>query len=207
MIILIKSHHSHNLEAWFAHSPGLKVVFPSTPEDTKGLLLTSIFDPNPVIFIEDTELYNIKSEVPDGDYRIPFGKARIAKTGDSCTIVSYGSAVHTALDAAKILSNDGISAEVVDLRTLVPLDKDTIINSIKKTGRLVVVHDATKFCGFGAEISAIVSEEAFKFLKAPIKRIAAPDIPVPISPLQQNFNKPNAVNIVNIVREIYDIDV
>lgn len=196
------SHHSHNLEAWLAHVPGLKIVIPATPEDAKGLLLTSIFDPNPVIFIEDLELYRLKGEVPEGDFRVPFGKARIARAGSDVTIVSYGSAVETSLRAAEKLVSDNIKAEVIDLRTLVPLDRETIINSVKKTGRLVIVHDATKFCGFGAEISAIAADEAFEFLKAPVKRVAAYDIPVPVSPPQQNFNKPDPSKVISAVKEI-----
>lgn len=194
--------HSHNLEAWLAHSPGLKVVFPSTAQDAKGLLLSAIFDPDPVIVIEELPLYWMKGKVPKGDYRIPLGKARLARPGKDCTIASYGGAVHTALKAAKTLSDEAISLEVVDLRSLVPLDKDCLLDSVKRTGRLVVLHDATKFGGFGAEIAATVAEEAFDALKAPIKRVAAPDIPVPISPLQERFNKPGPETIVRAVRSI-----
>lgn len=194
--------HSHNLEAWLVHCPGLKVVFPSTPADAKGLLLSAIFDPNPVIVIEELPLYWMRSEVPDGDNRIPFGEARVAMPGTDCTVVSYGGAVYAALEAAKTLSNEGISLEVVDLRTLVPLDKTSLLESVKRTGRLVVVHDATRFGGFGAEIAAIVAEEAFDVLKAPIKRVAAPDIPVPLSPPQEQFNKPSAEMVADTVRSI-----
>nr|CBX29636.1 Acetoin:2,6-dichlorophenolindophenol oxidoreductase subunit beta [uncultured Desulfobacterium sp.] len=194
--------HSHNLEAWLAHSPGLKVVFPSTAEDAKGMLLSAIFDPNPVIVIEEMGLYWAKGEVPEGDYRVPLGKARIAMSGDDCTIVSYGGAIFTAIEAASILSKENISAEVIDLRSLVPLDRDCLLNSVKKTGRLVVLHDATKFGGFGAEIAAIVAEDAFEFLKAHIKRVAAPDIPVPFSPPQEKFYKPGAGMVVDAVRSV-----
>lgn len=194
--------HSHNLEAWLAHSPGLKVVFPSTPADAKGLLLSAIFDPNPVVVIEEMGLYWGKGEVPEGDYRVPIGKARIAMSGKHCTLVSYGGATVTALEASKILTKDNISLEIIDLRSLVPLDRDCLLNSVKKTGRLVVLHDATKFGGFGAEIAAIVAEDAFEFLKAPIKRVAAPDIPVPFSPTQENFYKPSARMVADAVKSI-----
>jgi len=194
--------HSHNLEAWLAHSPGLKVVFPSTAKDAKGMLLSAIFDPNPVIVIEEMGLYWAKDEVPEGDYRVPLGKARIAMEGSDCTIVSYGGAIFTALEAAAILVKENISSEVIDLRSLVPLDRDCLLNSVKKTGRLVVLHDATKFGGFGAEIAAIVAEDAFDFLKAPIKRVAAPDIPVPFSPPQEKFYKPSAAMVVDAVKSV-----
>ncbi|NVM21557.1 MAG: alpha-ketoacid dehydrogenase subunit beta [Desulfobacterales bacterium] len=192
--------HSHNLEAWLAHSPGLKVVFPSTPADAKGLLLSATFDPNPVIVIEEMLLYWMKGEVPDGDYRIPIGEARIVIPGNDCTVVSYGGSVYTALEAAKALLDEGISAEVIDLRSLVPLDKVCLLDSVRRTGRLVVLHDAAKFGGFGAEISAIVAEEAFDALKAPIKRVAARDIPVPVSPPQEMFNKPSSEMVIAAVR-------
>jgi len=192
--------HSHNLEAWLAHSPGLKVLFPSTPADAKGLLLSAIFDPNPVILIEEMLLYWMKGEVPDGDQRAPLGKARVVVPGRDCTVVTYGGAVYTALEAAKTLSEEGISTEVIDLRSLVPLDKACVLDSVRRTGRLVVLHDATKFGGFGAEISAIVAEEAFDVLKAPIKRVAAPDIPVPVSPPQEKFSKPSPEAVIAAVR-------
>jgi pyruvate/2-oxoglutarate/acetoin dehydrogenase E1 component len=194
--------HSHNLEAWIAHSPGLKVVFPSTPAEAKGLLLSAIFDPNPVIVIEEMGLYWIKGEVPDGDYRVPLGEARVVKSGTDCTVVSYGGAVYTALKTAKILSKEGISLEVLNLRSLVPLDKRRLLDSVRRTGRLVVLHDATKFGGFGAEIVAIVTEEAFNVLKSPIKRVAAPDIPVPFSPPLEKFYKPSPEMVVEVVRSI-----
>ena len=192
--------HSHNLEAWLAHSPGLKVVFPSTPAEAKGLLLSAIFDPNPVVVVEEMLLYWMQGEVPDGDYRIPIGKARVVIPGKDCTIVTYGEAVYTALEAAKTLSGEGISLEVVDLRSLVPLDRGCLLDSVSRTGRLVVLHDATKFGGFGAEISAIVAEEAFDMLKAPVKRVAAPDIPVPVSPPQERFYKPSSEMVIEAVR-------
>lgn len=196
--------HSHNLEAWLAHSPGLKVVFPTTPADAKGLLLGAIFDPNPVIVIEEMGLYWMKGEVPEGDYRVPIGKARVVKPGNDCTIVSYGGAIYTALEAAKVLSKQGVSIEVLDLRSLVPLDKRCVLDSVKRTGRLVVLHDATRFGGFGAEIAALVAEEAFVELKSPIKRVAAPDIPVPFSPPLEKYYKPSPEMVVEAVRSIVE---
>lgn len=165
--------HSHNLEAWVAHIPGLKVVYPSNPADAKGLLLSALFDPNPVIVVEEMGLYWMKGEVPEGDYRIPLGQAQVIQPGQDCTVVSYGSAIYTALEAAKTLADEGLSVEILDLRSLVPLDKVRLLKSVRKTGRLVVLHDATKFGGYGAEIAALVAEEAFEYLKSPIRRVAA----------------------------------
>ena len=194
--------HSHNLEAWIAHSPGLKLVFPSTPEDAKGLLLSAIFDPDPVIMIEEMGLYWMRGEVPEGDYRVPLGNARVAVPGTDCTVVTYGAALYTALQAAEILSGENVSVEIIDLRTLIPLDKETLLKSINKTGRLVVLHDATKTAGFGAEIAALAAEEAFPALKGPVKRVAAPDIPVPLSPPLEAFYKPNPQRVVEAVRTL-----
>ncbi len=194
--------HSHNLEAWIAHSPGLKLVFPSNPADAKGLLLSAVFDPNPVVFVEEMPLYWMQGEVPEGDFRIPLGKAQVVHPGKDCTLVSYGSAVHTALKAAETLAGEGISIEILDLRTLVPLDEGCVLDSVRKTGRLVVLHDATRFCGFGAEIAAMVAEKAFDVLKAPIIRVAAPDIPVPVSPPQEQYYKPDPNQVVSAVRTI-----
>jgi len=194
--------HSHNLEAWAAHIPGLKVVYPATPADAKGLLLSALFDPNPVLVIEEMGLYWIKGEVPEGDYRIPIGLAQVIQPGRDCTLVSYGSALHTALEAAGTLSAEGLSIEVLDLRTLVPLDKNLLLSSVRKTGRLVVLHDATRFGGYGAEIAALVAEEAFSALKAPVRRVAAPDIPVPFSPPQEKYNRPGPERVVEAIRSI-----
>ncbi|MBI5584631.1 MAG: alpha-ketoacid dehydrogenase subunit beta [Deltaproteobacteria bacterium] len=194
--------HSHNLEAWAAHIPGLKVVYPSNPADAKGLLLSALFDPNPVIVIEEMGLYWMPGEVPEGDFRIPLGQAQVVRPGRDCTVVSYGSAVYTALEAAGTLDEEGLSVEVLDLRSLVPLDKAGLLESVRKTGRLVILHDATKFCGYGAEIAALVAEEAFEHLKAPIRRVAAPDIPVPFSPPQERFNRPNPQRVMEAVRSI-----
>jgi pyruvate/2-oxoglutarate/acetoin dehydrogenase E1 component len=196
------SQHSHHLEAWIAHSPGLKLVYPSTPADAKGLLLSSIFDPNPVVVVEEMPLFRMKGEVPEGDYRIPLGKLRVVEPGTDCTIASYGQAVYTAVEARRALSEKGVSAEVLDLRTLVPLDETGLLDSVRKTKRLVVVHDATAFCGYGAELAASVSETLFDALKAPVRRVAAPDIPVPVSPLQERFYRPSPGNIVDAVTSL-----
>jgi len=196
--------HSHNLEAWVAHIPGLKVIYPSTPADAKGLLLSAIFDPNPVIVIEDMALYGKEDEVPEGDFRIPLGQARLVQPGSDCTLVSYGSAVYTVLEAALRLATEGISAEVLDLRCLVPLDRARLLESVRKTGRLVVIHEANKFGGFGAEIAALVAEEAFEHLKSPIRRVAAPDIPVPFSPPQENFFRPSPEKVLDAVHSIME---
>jgi acetoin:2,6-dichlorophenolindophenol oxidoreductase subunit beta len=194
--------HSHNLEAWMAHVPGLKVVCASTPEDAKGLLLSAVFDPDPVVVIEEMMLYWMRGEVPDGDLRVELGKARVVRPGSDATVVTYGAAVYTALEAAGMLEQEGVSLEVLDLRSLVPLDRDAVFESVDRTGRLVTLHDATKFCGFGAEIGAMVAEEMFDALKAPIRRVAAPDIPVPFTPPQEEFYKPSAGQVVAAVKSI-----
>ena len=187
-----------------AHIPGLKVVYPSTPADAKGLLLSALFDPNPVIVVEDMGLYEKKDEVPDGDFRVPLGQARLVQPGLDCTLVSYGSAIYTTLEAAKTLSAEGISAEVLDLRCLVPLDRARLLESVRRTGRLVVIHEANKFGGFGAEIAALVAEEAFEHLKSPIRRVASPNIPVPFSPPQEKFYRPSPEKVVEAVHSIME---
>ena len=195
------SQHSHNLEAWMAHSPGLKIVWPATVEDAKGLLLSAIFDPDPVIVVEDMMLYRMPGEFPDGDFRIPLGKARVAVPGTDCTVIAYGMALYTAMKALETLSEKGISCEVIDLRSLVPLDKSCILESVRKTGRLVVVHEANRFCGFGAELAAMVAEEAFEALKGPVKRVGAPQIPVPVASSLEKVLKPGPEDVVAAVLE------
>ncbi|MTI79546.1 MAG: alpha-ketoacid dehydrogenase subunit beta [Firmicutes bacterium] len=194
--------HSHNLEAWVAHCPGLKVVMPGTPADAKGLLKTAIRDDNPVIFIEDMILNFIPMPVPEEDYTIPLGPADIKKPGDDVTVVTWSKMLGTALNAAGKLEQQGISVEVVDLRTLAPLDEDTILKSVRKTGRLLVLHEATRTGGFGGEIAALVAEKAFNQLKAPVKRITAPDIPVPYSKPMEQFYIPNEDNVINGIKSI-----
>lgn len=195
--------HSHHLESWLTHIPGLKVVYPSNPADAKGLMLSSIFDPDPVIVIEEMPLYwTIHGETPDGDVRVPLGQANIVHHGSDVTLATYGRAVHVALKAATVLADKGISLEVIDLRSLVPLDTATILSSVRKTGRFVSLHDATRFCGFGAELVALVSESCFPELKTSPRRIAAPDIPVPFTQPQEEFYKPSVEVVVQTIHEL-----
>jgi len=195
------SQHSHNLEAWIAHSPGLKIVWPSTPEDAKGLLMSAIFDPDPVIVVQELMLGQMAGQVPAGDFRTPLGKARLVTPGTDCTILAYGMALYTAMEALKELNELGISCEVIDLRSLVPLDRATILESVRKTGRMVVVHEANMFCGFGAELAAMVADEAFDALKGPVKRVAPPQIPVPVAPTHEKMFKPSPDDVVTAVRQ------
>lgn len=172
--------HSQSLEGWFMHVPGIKVVYPSTPADAKGLLLSSIFDPDPVLFIEASRLYGVRGVVPEGDgNHIPIGKADIKREGSDVTIVSWGLAVSAALDAAEKLAEDGIEAEVIDMRTLLPLDMETVMASVAKTGRAVVAHNASTVAGPGAEIAAQISAKAFSELSAPVARVGARFTPIP----------------------------
>lgn len=192
--------HSQSLEAWFAHVPGLKVAMPASPYDAKGLIVSAIRDDNPVVFLEHKLLYGVEGEVPDDLYTVEFGKAEIKRQGEDVTIVATSKMVYTALDAAEKLAEDGISAEVIDPRTIVPLDIDTIIDSVKKTHALVIVHEAVKQGGFGAEIAAQVAEQAFDYLDAPIVRIGAPFTPVPFSPPLEQAFIPNEESIIKAVR-------
>ncbi|HID87819.1 MAG TPA: alpha-ketoacid dehydrogenase subunit beta, partial [Anaerolineae bacterium] len=194
--------HSQCLEAWFMHIPGLKVAMPSTPYDAKGLLITAIRDDNPVFFIEHKMLYGIEGEVPEEPYTIPFGVADVKREGKDVTVVATAAMVHKALAAAEELAKDGISVEVVDPRTLTPLDEEGIIASVKKTHRLVIVHEAVKRGGPGGEIAAVVAERAFDYLDAPIKRVTAPFTPVPFSPALESEFIPNEAKIVAAVREV-----
>ena len=191
--------HSQCLETWFAHIPGLKVVMPSTPHDIKGLLKSAIRDDNPVIFIETKSLNAMKGDVPDQEYVIPIGEADIKQVGSDVTIVTAGRLVHDALQAAETLGGNGVSAEVIDLRTIQPWDKECVFRSVAKTHRLVIAHEAVKSFGFGAEISAAVAEEMLDELDAPIERVGAPFVPVPF-----NIKKayvPNAGKIVAAVEK------
>src|SRR6478735_6307927 len=175
--------HSQNPESSFAHIPGLKVVCPSTPADAKGLLVSAIEDPNPVLFFEHKHLYRrIKGEVPDERYTVPFGHARVHRPGDDVVVVTWGAMVHTAAEAADELAREGVEAEVLDLRTLVPWDREKVLESVQRCSKVLVLHEDTRTGGFGAEIAATIGEEAFEALDAPVKRIAAPDAPVPFSP-------------------------
>jgi len=182
----VGAQHNHNVEAWFVHSPGLKVVMPSNPADAKGLLKAAIRDNNPVVFFLDIGLLYQPGEVPIGEHVIPLGQASTVRNGTDISLISYGKTVHHCLQAADALAADGISAEVIDLRSLKPLDEAAILASVRKTGRVVIVHEANRLCGVGAEIAALLAEEAFSALKAPILRLAGPDVPVPASfPLEQ----------------------
>lgn len=194
--------HSHSLEAWAAHCPGLKVVMPSSPADGKGLLKSAIRDDNPVVFIEDMALYFVPGPVPEGDYTVPIGSADIKRPGRDATVVTWSKMLGVAFKAAGQLAKEGIEVEVVDLRTLVPLDRDTFLQSVQKTGRLIVLHEATRTGGFGAEIAATVAEEAFKYLKAPPRRVAAPDTPVPFSYPLERYYMPDENRLIQAVREI-----
>ena len=194
--------HSQNLEAIFCHMPGLKVVMPSNPYDAKGLLKTAVRDNNPVMFFEHKVLYNTTGEVPDGQYTIPFGKADIKREGKDVTIVATSWMVLKAMEAAKMLKDQGIDAEVIDPRTLVPLDKDTIVNSVKKTGRVVIVHEAHGVCGIGAEIAFIISELAFDYLDAPIKRVTSAQTPTPYSKKLEQLTVPSPERIIAAVKEV-----
>jgi len=197
----IASHHSQSLEAWFMHVPGLQVVVPSTPYDAKGLLKTAIRGNDPVFFSEHKLLYPIQGDVPEEEYIIPFGKADVKREGKDVTVVATSFMVHKALGAAKELEKEGLEIEVVDPRTLTPLDKHTIIHSVKKTGRLVVVSEDCKTTGVSAEIAATVAEEALDYLDAPIKRVAEPDTPIPFSPSLEQYVIPNEKTIIKAVKE------
>ena len=193
--------HSQSLESWFMHIPGIKVVMPSTPSDAKGLLISSIRDNNPVVFLEHKALYGVEGEVPDEAYTIPLGKAEIKREGKDVTVVATAMMVSRSLSAAEKLSADGISVEVVDPRTLSPLDEETILNSVRKTHRLVIVHEEVKFAGSGAEIAALVAEKAFDYLDAPIQRVAAPFCPVPFSPVLEDEYIPSEAKIIAAVKK------
>jgi pyruvate/2-oxoglutarate/acetoin dehydrogenase E1 component len=194
--------HSQSLEAMLCHIPGLKVVMPATPYDAKGLLTTAIRDDNPVFCLEHKKCYTLAGDVPQEQYEIPLGVAEVKRPGSDVTIVATSYMVHEALRAAEQLSQRGIEAEVIDPRTLLPLDMETILASVRKTHRLVIVHEAVKFCGFGAEIAAQVAEAAFDALEAPPVRVAAPFCPVPFSaPLEEAY-LPNAQNIIDAVSSV-----
>jgi pyruvate/2-oxoglutarate/acetoin dehydrogenase E1 component len=194
--------HSKSLEAWFAHVAGLKVVMPATPADAKGLLTASIRDDDPVIFIEHKLLYRTKGDVPTGEHLVPLGKAEVKREGGDLTIVSWSRQVLFALEAAKGLASDGIEAEVVDLRSLVPLDKETVVGSVRKTHRVLVVHEAIKRGGFGGEVAAIVAEEAFDDLDAPPKRVAGIETPIPYAQHLEKGVIPQVEDIVRAAKEL-----
>lgn len=195
--------HSRNPEAWFAHTPGLKVVYPAFPADAKGLLIAAIRDPNPVVFLEHKGLYRrVRQEVPSGTYVVPLGKASVVRDGEHMSIIAYGSAVHQALEAAQRLAAEGIEVEVVDLRTLVPFDEETVLASVHKTGRVLIVHEANRTCGFGAEVAARIAEKAFTALDAPILLVAAADTPVPFAPSLERAVLPSVEAVLAAAREL-----
>lgn len=196
-------YHSQSTEAFFVHTPGLKVVIPATPYDTKGLLTSALRDSDPVMFLEPKKIYRtVRGEVPDEDYTVPIGKANIAREGGDVTVFAYGAMLHVAMEAAELASVKGINVEVVDIRTLMPFDIETIVSSVKKTGRVVIVHEACKTCGFGAEIAAQIAERALLHLKAPIIRIAGFDVPFPYA-LEDEY-MPNASRVLTAIEKVHN---
>jgi len=194
--------HSQTPEAWFAHAPGLKVVVPATPADAKGLLLAAIEDPNPVLFFEQKALYNLRGEVPEGYYTLPLGEAVVRRAGNDLSIIAYGAMVQEALQAAESLAAEGLEAEVVDLRTLVPLDREAVLATVRKTGKVLIVHEANRTAGFGAELAALITEAAFEWLDGPVVRVTAPDTPTPSATPMARFWYPDAARIAEAAREL-----
>ncbi len=193
--------HAQQLEAWLVHIPGLKVVFPSTPTDVRGLLYSSIYDDNTVVFFEHRTLYGLREDVPEEIDPIPLGQARVHRLGDDVTVIATGRLVHEALAAAAEAQEDGISVEVVDPRTLQPLDEQTLVDSVKKTNRCVVAHEAVTRMGFGAEVAAVIQHEAFDWLDAPIERVGARFTPIPFAPVMENFVVPHAADVLAAIRK------
>jgi pyruvate/2-oxoglutarate/acetoin dehydrogenase E1 component len=192
--------HSQNPEAWFLQAPGLKVVAPSTASDAKGLLASAIRDPNPVCFLEHKGLYrHVKGEVPEGEHTVPLGEARIVREGGEISVIAYGSSVPLALQAAEELDED---IEVLDLRSLSPLDADAILASAEKTGKVLIAHEATRACGVGAEVASLISERAFESLDAPVRRLTAPDVPIPFSPPLEQAVLPQLDDMKEACREL-----
>jgi 2-oxoisovalerate dehydrogenase E1 component beta subunit len=195
--------HSQNPESFFAHVPGLKCVCPSTPEDAKGLLISAIEDPNPVLYFEHKHLYRrIKGDVPEERYTVPIGKARIHREGDDVSVITWGAMVHTATEAAEQLEAEGISTEIVDLRSVLPWDKSAVLASVRKTSKALILHEDTHTGGFGAEIAATIAEEAFEDLDGPVRRVTAPDSPVPFSPPLEKAYIPQVEDVAAGVREL-----
>ena len=192
--------HAQQLEAWFVHIPGLKVVFASTPEDARGLLWSSIYEDNPVIFFEHRTLYGIKASVPDKIEPIPLGRARVHREGEDVTVIATGRLVHESLAAAEEAEKEGVSVEVVDPRTLQPLDEDALVGSVKKTNRAVVAHEAVTRMGFGAEVAAVLQYQAFDWLDAPIERVGAKFVPLPFAPVMEEFVVPHSEEVLEAIR-------
>jgi len=202
----LSAQHSQAWESWLAHIPGLKVVAPGTPYDAKGLLKSAIRDDNPVMFLEGEMLYNIKGEVPDGEYTIPLGKAQVKREGDHVTLISYGKMINVATQAADLLAKDGIRAEVIDLLTLRPIDTETIIASVKKTNRAVVVEEGWEICGMGAQIVDYVQRDCFDYLDAPVLRVHQVDVPMPYAKNLERAAKPDAQKTVAAARQVLYLD-
>jgi pyruvate/2-oxoglutarate/acetoin dehydrogenase E1 component len=197
--------HSQNPESSFAHIPGLKCVCPATPADAKGLLISAIEDPNPVLFFEHKHLYRrIKGEVPDERYTVPIGEARLHREGDDATVVTWGAMVHTAAEAAEQLSGEGASVEIVDLRSVLPWDREAVLTSVRKTSKVLVLHEDTHTGGFGAEVAATIAEAAFEDLDAPVKRLTAPDAPVPFAPELERAFIPQVEDVVAALRDLLE---
>ncbi len=197
-------YHSQCVESFYTHVPGLKVVMPATPYDAKGLLKAAIRDPDPVLFFEHKRAYRlIKGEVPEGDYTVPIGVADVKRVGTDITLVTYGMMLHFSLQAAEEVARDGISVEVVDMRTLLPIDKEAVLRSVRKTGKVLVVHEDTRTCGYGAEIGTLIAEEAFEFLDAPVRRLTSPDAPaVAFNAGMRDYYLPDANKIAAALREL-----
>jgi pyruvate dehydrogenase E1 component beta subunit len=197
-------HHSESTESVYAHMPGLKVVTPSTPSDARGLLASAIRDPDPVMFLEPKRIYRAyREEVPDGDYTVPIGTARMVREGKDLTVITWGSMVPVAIEAAERAAGDGLDIEVIDLRSISPYDGATLLESVKKTGRAVVLHEAPRVAGFGAELSAFLMEEAILYLEAPVRRVTGFDIPMPL-PTMEKHNLPDADRLLLTVQEVME---
>jgi 2-oxoisovalerate dehydrogenase E1 component beta subunit len=195
--------HSQNPEMYFVHTPGLKVVAPSTAYDAKGLVKSAIRDEDPVLFFEHKYLYRrIKEELPSNEFLVPIGKADIKREGRDISVITYGAMVHKALEAAEVLAEDGIELEVVDLRTLVPLDKAKVLESVKKTNKVILLHEDTRTGGFAGELAAVIAEEVFEYLDGPVMRITAPDTPIPYSPPLEEFFLPKASDVIRVARHL-----
>jgi 2-oxoisovalerate dehydrogenase E1 component beta subunit len=197
--------HSQNPEAYFMNVPGLKIVAPATPRDAKGLMTAAIRDPDPVIYLEHKFLYRrLKEDVPEGEVSVPIGQARLAREGRDVSVISYAAMLHVALEAAEAAEQDGISVEVLDLRTLLPLDEDAVLATARKTGKVIVLHEATRTGGPGGEVAALVAEQAFEHLDGPVVRVAPPDTPVPYSPPLEEFFLPNVEKVGKAIRALHD---
>jgi pyruvate dehydrogenase E1 component beta subunit len=201
----VAAQHSQSLGAWFAHIPGLRVALPSTPADAKGLLKTALRGEDPVIFLEPKLLYQVEGPVPDGDYTIPFGEARICREGRDLTIVATGRMVQRALDAAATLAQDGLEAEVIDPRTLAPFDYGAVFASVEKTNRLLIVEEEVASCSMGAQIAATVGEERFGYLDGPVRRVSSPHVPKPFSPPLEKLSVPDVPDVLRVAREMASV--